>query len=117
MRKKTKIAKLGRELRKQARAPKHRYLLLTMGSAFLAERVARFAITEGWRLVKGEDPPRNPERLEVTWADAIAWTAATGLAMSAAGLLARRGAAIGWRRYVGRPIPLGSGKEIGRAHV
>ena len=110
MRKKTKIAKVGRALRKQASAPKHRYLLVTTGSAFLAERVARFAITEGWRLVKGEDPPRNPERLEVTWADAIAWTAATGLAMSAAGLLARRGAAIGWKRYGGRPIPLGSGK-------
>ena len=57
MRKKSKTAKLVRALRNQASAPKHRYLLVTTGAAFLAERVARIAITEGWRLVKGEDPP------------------------------------------------------------
>ena len=107
---KTKTAKLARVLRKQAHSPRNRYLVLTTGAVFLAERATRFAVTGGWRLIRGEDPPRNPERLDVSWKDAIAWTLATGVAMSAAGLLARRGAAMGWKRYVGKPIPVGAGK-------
>ena len=97
--------KLARELRKQIRSPRTRYLLLTTGSAYLAERLVRSAITEGWRLAYKEDPPRNPERLEVTWQDALAWTILTSLAFSTAGLFARRGAAVGWKRYTGRRIP------------
>ena len=105
MRKKTKTAKLVRELRKQARAPKHRYLLLTTGAAFLAERLARTAITQGWRVALKEDPPRNPERLDVSWSAALGWTAVTGLAIALAGLAARRGAAVGWKRYTGKRVP------------
>ena len=109
MAKKTKTGKLARTLRKQAASPRLRYLAVTTGVVLLAEHATRLAVTNGWRLVRGEDPPRNPERLDVTWKDAITWTMATGIAMSAAGLLARRGAALGWKRYVGR-IPLASGR-------
>jgi hypothetical protein len=97
--------KLSRQIRKQVRSPRTRYLLLTAGSAWVAERLVRSAITEGWRLVYKEDPPRNPERLEVSWADALAWTTVTSVAFATAGLFARRGAAIGWKRYTGRRIP------------
>ena len=97
--------KLAREIRKQIRSPRNQYLLLTTGSAYLAERIVRTAITQGWRRVYKEDPPRNPERLEVSWADALAWTLATSVAFSTAGLFARRGAAVGWKRYTGRRIP------------
>jgi hypothetical protein len=105
MRKNTR--KLVRRLKKEAGSSRVHYLLLTSGAAFLAERVIRQAATSGWRLVYGEDPPRNPERLDVTWSQAITWTALTGVTMTMAGLLARRGAAVGWRRYVRRPIPAG----------
>jgi hypothetical protein len=97
--------KLVRQIRRQARSPRLRYLLLTTAAAYAAERLTRTAATAGWRRVYGEDPPRNPERLDVSWSQAIAWTALTGVAMTMAGLVARRGAAVGWRRYTGRPLP------------
>jgi hypothetical protein len=101
----TNLQKLSRKLRKEARSPRIRYLLLTSGAAFLAERLARTAITQGWRVALREDPPRNPERLDVSWSAALGWTAVTGLAIALAGLAARRGAAAGWKRYTGRRVP------------
>jgi hypothetical protein len=101
----TKMQKLTRRLGKEARSPRIQYLLLTTGAAFLAERVARTAITQGWRFALGEEPPRNPERLDVSWSQALGWTAITGLAIAMAGLVARRGAAVGWKRYTGKRLP------------
>ena len=101
----TTMQKLSRRLTKEARSPKIQYLLLTTGAAFLAERLARTAITQGGRFALGEEPPRNPERLDVTWSQALGWTAITGLAIAMAGLIARRGAAVGWKRYTGRRVP------------
>ncbi len=101
----THMQKLTRRLTKEARSPKIQYLLLTTGAAFLAERLARTAITQGWRFALGEEPPRNPERLDVTWSQALGWTAITGLAIAMAGLIARRGAAVGWKRYTGKRVP------------
>lgn len=97
--------RLARTIRKQARSPRYRYLALTTASAYVAERLVRSALNEGWRLVYKEDPPRNPERLEVSWGQALAWTALTSVTFATAGLFARRGAAIGWKRYTGRRIP------------
>jgi hypothetical protein len=97
--------KLSREFRKGTRSPRLRYLLLTTGAAFLAERLAQTAITQGWRVASGKEPPRNPERPEVGWVSALGWTAATALVVGLAGLAARRGAAVGWKRFTGRRIP------------
>jgi hypothetical protein len=97
--------KLSRTIHKEIRSPRTKYLLLTSGSAFLAERLVRTALTQGWRLVYKEDPPRNPERLEVSWAEALTWTTVTSVAFATAGLFARRGAAVGWKRFGGKRIP------------
>jgi hypothetical protein len=99
------VRSLRRRFRKGTRPSRLQYLALTAAAAFLAERVAANVITQGWRLTRGEDPPRNPERLEVTWPEAIGWTAVTGLVVALAGLVARRGAAVGWKRVTGRRIP------------
>jgi Protein of unknown function (DUF4235) len=101
----TSMQKLSRRFRRETRSPRVRYLLLTTGAAFLAERIARTAITQGWRVALKEEPPRNPERLDVTWSQALGWTAITGLAIALAGLVARRGAAVGWKRYTGKRVP------------
>ena len=63
----TTIRKLSRRLHKKGLSPRIQYLLLTTGAAFLAERLARTAITQGWRVALREEPPRNPERLDVSW--------------------------------------------------
>ncbi|HXT19864.1 MAG TPA: DUF4235 domain-containing protein [Thermoanaerobaculia bacterium] len=99
------ISKLSRRLRKKGLSPRIQYLLLTTGAAFLAERLARTAITQGWRVALREEPPRNPERLDVSWSSALGWTAVTGVAIALAGLAARRGATVSWKRYVGRRVP------------
>ena len=101
----TSMQKLTRRLTKEARSPRIQYLLLTTGAAYLAERLVRTAITPGWRFALGEEPPRNPERLDVSWSQALGWTAITGLAIAMAGLIARRGAAVGWKRYTGKRVP------------
>jgi hypothetical protein len=101
----TNLRKLSRRLRKRGVSPRLQYLLITTGAAFLAERLARTTITQGWRVALGEEPPRNPERLDVSWSSALGWTAVTGVAIALAGLVARRGAAVGWKRYAGRRIP------------
>lgn len=101
----TTFRKLSRRFRKEAKRPRVQYLLLTTGAAFLAERFARTAITQGWRVALGEDPPRNPERLDVSWSAALGWTAITGVAIALAGLAARRGAAAGWKHYTGKRVP------------
>jgi hypothetical protein len=101
----TKTAKLVKTLRKQATSPRNQYLALTAGTAYVAERLVRSALTQGWRKVYKEDPPRNPERPDVSWGQAFAWTALTAVAFSTAGLFARRGAAVGWKRYTGLRIP------------
>ena len=100
----TTLRKLSAPLRSR-RAREDPVLLITTGAAFLAERLARTAITQGWRVALKEEPPRNPERLDVSWSAALGWTAITGLAIAMAGLAARRGAAMGWKRYTGKRLP------------
>lgn len=74
-------------------------------SALLAARVAHNALDRAWGAVRGGEPPRNPASAETTWAEAIAWAAASGFAVAIARLIATRGAAAGWRKATGSLPP------------
>lgn len=50
----------------------------------------REAVENVWRLVDGEEPPRNPARSDVDWKTAITWTTAVGVAVGLARLATRR---------------------------
>ena len=74
-------------------------LALTAGAGFIAERLVFNGLERGWRLVSGGDPPTDPDAPDVSWKEALAWTAITGLAVATVSLAARRGAAAGWERF------------------
>jgi hypothetical protein len=88
--------------RRQQRAA---WMLLGAGSAMAAGAAVSGLIEGGWRAIRHEEPPIDPEASTTSWQTAIAWTALTGVLVSVAQLAARRGAAAGWKRVTGRRPP------------
>jgi len=83
-----------------------RWALFSTGAAILAGILARSTIQKSWELATKKPPPVNPASPKVGWAEAISWTAATGVGVSLGRLAARRGAAAAWKRTTGRRPPL-----------
>ena len=81
------------------------YKLLAAGGTFGAAFVARKAVTSGWKLVTGNEPPANPEDPEVEWAEAIGWALLSGAAIGLARLVASRQAAVWYRQFTGEHPP------------
>ncbi|WP_336250170.1 DUF4235 domain-containing protein [Stomatohabitans albus] len=51
-------------------------------------------------------PPEDPSDPNADWVDAVGWTVITGVGVGVATLVARRGAAKGWKKLTGsNPIP------------
>jgi len=80
--------------------------LTTTAAALAAALGTRALLRSGWRRVTGDDPPNNPAASSVGWGDALAWTAATGVGVGVARLLAHRGAAAGWKKATGHKPPV-----------
>lgn len=72
------------------------------GAGLLAAMAANTAMNAAWHGVRHEEPPLNPVAHDVKWRDALLWAALIGLAVGAAQLVARRGAAEGWRAFFGK---------------
>jgi hypothetical protein len=79
---------------------------VALGVAGLAGMAARRSMEVGWRALAGSKPPRNPAAWSVSWPEAIAWTAASGLVVGFARLFAERGAVAGYARLTGRMPPV-----------
>jgi hypothetical protein len=79
--------------------------LAATGAAVLAGIAVRSALMSLWRSVTKHEPPNNPADPATSWGEALAWTAATGLVVGVARMLASRGAAAGWRRATGSLPP------------
>lgn len=92
-------AQMGHTVQKTA------YKGLATVTAVLAGIVVRKLLITGWRKTRHSDPPANPAAAGTGWPDALAWTAATGVAVGVARLVAERGAAEGWRRMTGALPP------------
>jgi hypothetical protein len=87
------------------------WMLVGAGSAMVAGAVMSGLIEGGWRAIRDEEPPIDPEAPTTNWGKAVAWSAITGLLVSVAQLAARRTAAAGWKRVTGRKPPR-SGRVI-----
>jgi len=74
-------------------------------SGMAAAKSARKALVAGWRKTVGDDPPTNPASPATTWGEALAWAAASGIAIGVARLIAQRGAAATWRKATGSYPP------------
>jgi len=69
------------------------FLLLTavaLAVPALADRLARRVAGRGYSAWTGEDPPRNPATLGVSWGQAIAWTALAGAIGGVARMASRK---------------------------
>jgi hypothetical protein len=66
-------------------------------AALLAAVLVRAIVSQSWRAIKHDDPPKNPESEDTQWKEAILWTLATAMTAGIARLLAIVG-----QRQVGR---------------
>ena len=81
------------------------WMLVGAGSAMAAGAAVSGLIEGGWRAVRDEEPPVDPDAPTTSWGKAVAWTALTGVLVSVAQMAARRGAAVAWQRTTGRRPP------------
>jgi uncharacterized protein DUF4235 len=79
--------------------------LAATGAAVVTGMAVRNVLMGLWRKVMKTEPPNNPADPATGWGEAIAWTAATGLVIGVARMVASRGAAAGWQRYTGTLPP------------
>jgi hypothetical protein len=72
-------------------------LAATTGAAILARK----ALNTFWKISTGKTPPKNPEHPDVSIGEAVAWAAASGVAVGLARMAASRKAASYYRRSTG----------------
>jgi hypothetical protein len=77
------------------------YSLLGLVATVGATMAARKGMSALWKLSTGKEPPMNPEHPDVTMGEAVAWAAASGLAVGLARMLASRKAADYYVRSTG----------------
>ena len=70
-------------------------------SGVAAGIVTRKLLVVVWRRVEGTEPPTNPLSSRTTVPEALAWAAASALAVTVARKVARRGAAEAWKAATG----------------
>ena len=75
--------------------------LMGLAATVGATMAARKAMTTTWKLSTGKQPPSNPEHPDVSMAEAVAWAAASGVAVGLARMFATRKAADYYRRSTG----------------
>jgi hypothetical protein len=77
------------------------YTLLGLAATVGATMAARQLMTAVWKLSTGKQPPSNPEHPDVSMGEAVAWAAASGVAVGLARMLASRKAADYYVRSTG----------------
>ena len=81
------------------------YKLLGPAMAIPSGIVVRKAADTAWIKVRGYPPPKNPAAPGVTWPDALAWAAVSGVLYASARLVAARGAAATYQAVTGKLPP------------
>lgn len=75
----------------------------------------RMLLQKAWTSRTGQEPPANPADPQVTWPQALTWSAALGVGVGVARTVAARGAARAWSEATGE-LPPGFGEAApGRA--
>jgi len=82
------------------------WALVATVSATLVGVATHRALRQGWSALRHEPPPDDPARPDVRLRDALLWASAAGVVTGVGRVLARKGAAEGWRRVTGRTPPL-----------
>ena len=78
------------------------YKVLGPAMAIPAGIVVKKAADTAWLKVRGYPPPKNPAAPGVSWPDAAAWAAVSGVLYASGRLVAARGAAAVYQKLTGR---------------
>ncbi len=70
-----------------------------------AGAAASKAVTVAYKKIRKADPPTSPAHPDTTWADAISWAVASGVAIGIGRLTAERVAARWWVKTTGSLPP------------
>lgn len=81
-------------------------------SGLVAGLVTKRVVTTVWKRARGGQPPANPQQVDVSWGEAVAWTLASTAGVGVARLLAQRAAAGAWTKATGA-LPPGFDKPSG----
>ena len=81
------------------------YRLLTMGLAIPIGKAIKKLIAQAWMAARPNDPPRNPNKADVGWSDALLWAVISGTGTALGKLLTSKGAAGTWRAIIGTEPP------------
>lgn len=84
---------------------RRRWTTVAAAAGALAAPAAERLVATVWRLATDEDPPADPAGPDVDWSRAIAWTVASAVTIALLQLVARRGAALGWKQVTGHRPP------------
>jgi hypothetical protein len=84
---------------------KRSWKLLGSTAALVAGLATAKALDAAWRTATGKQPPDAPESPEIGNVEALAWAAASGLAMGVARMYATRKAANYWVKSFGTLPP------------
>lgn len=87
------------------RIEKTAWKAVATGGTILAGFAARKLLAAAWTKTRKTDPPSNPAAPDTSWGEALAWAAASGLAVAVIHLLVQRGAAAGWQKAMGSLPP------------
>lgn len=80
----------------------HLYAVTTLAAAALAEIVTRQLVQGGWKIAYGVRPPNNPAARDVSWTDALVFSAATGLLVGLARVIGKKAATSAMEARLGR---------------
>jgi hypothetical protein len=89
------------------------FKLLGVGLATSAGIAVRKLTDSAWYAARGYPPPKNPAAPGVSWPDALAWAAVSGVAVAAGRLVAARGATAVYQGMTGK-LPPGLGTDSPR---
>ena len=79
--------------------------LLGAGFAIPAGIAVRKLTDAAWYAARGKTPPKNPAAPGVSWPEALAWAAFSGVVVAAGRLVAARGAAAAYESLTGKLPP------------
>lgn len=87
-------------------AEKTAWKVAATGSAILAGIAIRKLLMAGWKKSHhGANPPTNPADRQTQWTEALLWSAATGVGVGVARMIAARGVAGAWEKFTGALPP------------
>jgi Protein of unknown function (DUF4235) len=91
--------------RTKKQKPPMTWKLLGAGFAIPAGIAGRKLADAAWYAARGNSPPKNPAAPGVSWPDALAWAAVSGVVFAGSRLLAARGAAAVYQQLTGELPP------------